>query len=54
MARDARLACMEKVQIQQVRLNLIRNAVEAMRDPRVRILTVATAQPGDQATRRPD
>ena len=48
VARDARLAFVEKVQIQQVLLNLMRNAVEAMRDSRVRILTVATARQGDR------
>ena len=48
ISRDARFATVEKVQIQQVLLNLMRNAVEAMRDSSVRILTVATARRDDR------
>ena len=48
VARDARFAVEEKVQIQQVLLNLMRNAVEAMRDSPVRVLTVATARRGSR------
>ncbi len=48
VARDAKFAVVEKVQIQQVLLNLMRNAVEAMRDSAVRVLTVATARRGDR------
>ena len=48
VARDARFAVVEKVQIQQVLLNLMRNAVEAMRDSPVRVLTVATARRGSR------
>lgn len=48
ISRDARFATVEKVQIQQVLLNLMRNAVEAMRDSSVRRLTVATARRDDR------
>ncbi len=48
ISRDARFATVEKVQIQQVLLNLMRNAVEAMRDSSNRKLTVATARRGDR------
>ena len=48
IARDARYAFVEKVQIQQVLLNLMRNAVDAMKDAPVRRLTVATTRNGDR------
>ena len=41
------LVLVDKVQIQQVLLNLIRNAVEAMQESRTRGLTVATAKHED-------
>jgi two-component system sensor kinase FixL len=45
---DAPLVLADRIQIQQVLLNLIRNAIEAMQDVAVRELVVATsAQPGD-------
>ncbi len=48
ISRDARYAVVEKVQIQQVLLNLMRNAVEAMKDAPVRTLTVTTTRCGQQ------
>jgi two-component system sensor kinase FixL len=48
IAADARLAWVNKVQIQQVLLNLIRNAVEAMAGAEVSRLTVSTARRGDR------
>jgi two-component system sensor kinase FixL len=37
----------DRVQIQQVLINLMRNAMEAMRDSKVRMLTVTTRPVGD-------
>lgn len=37
----------DRVQIQQVLINLMRNAMEAMRDSKVRVLTVTTRPAGD-------
>ncbi len=48
IAADATHAYIDKVQIQQVLLNLLRNAVEAMANLSVRRLTVATARRGDR------
>lgn len=47
IAPDATQAFVDRVQIQQVLLNLMRNAVEAMSGSRVRRLTVATAARGN-------
>jgi two-component system sensor kinase FixL len=47
IAVDATHAFVDKVQIQQVLLNLMRNAVEAMAASTVRTLTVSTASYGD-------
>jgi two-component system sensor kinase FixL len=41
--RDADLVLVDKVQVQQVLLNLIRNAVEAMADSERRLLTLSSA-----------
>lgn len=46
IAPDATLALVDKVQIQQVLLNLMRNAVEAMADAPVRRLTITAARAG--------
>ena len=48
IAPDARFAFVDRVQIQQVLLNLMRNAVEAMSDLPVRILTVMAGRQGDR------
>ncbi len=48
IAADATHAFVDKVQIQQVLLNLIRNAVEAMAESPVRKLTVSTELQGDR------
>ena len=48
VAADATHGFIDKVQIQQVVLNLMRNAVEAMASSPVRTLTVATARRGDR------
>ena len=45
-ARDAGQVVIDKVQIQQVALNLIRNAIEAMQDSPQRSLTIAVATDG--------
>jgi two-component system sensor kinase FixL len=45
--RDADLVLVDKVQVQQVLLNLIRNAVEAMAESERRVLTVSSAPAGD-------
>jgi len=42
------LVLADKVQIQQVLLNLIRNAIEAMHDSKMRNLTISTAAAADQ------
>jgi two-component system sensor kinase FixL len=47
VAGDAAEACIDKVQIQQVLLNLMRNAVEAMAGSARRELVVSTARAGD-------
>jgi two-component system sensor kinase FixL len=47
VATDACYGVVDKVQIQQVLLNLMRNAVEAMEGAAVRTLTVATERQGD-------
>ena len=44
---DARLALVDRVQIQQVLVNLVRNAVEALEDAPVRDVTIATRVQGD-------
>lgn len=44
---DTRHVMVDKVQIQQVLINLIRNAVEAMRDSELRELVVRTTREGD-------
>src|SRR5262249_37207671 len=38
----------DKIQIQQVLMNLIRNAIEAMQDSDIRELAIATSRSGDQ------
>ncbi len=43
-----RTALVDKVQIQQILVNLIRNAVEAMSKSDKRDLTIATRQSGDE------
>jgi two-component system sensor kinase FixL len=45
--RDADLVCVDKVQIQQVLLNLIRNAIEAMADSERRELVIASEATAD-------
>jgi two-component system sensor kinase FixL len=45
--RDAENVLADKVQIQQVVLNLIRNGIEAMADSPVRTLSISTAATGD-------
>jgi len=45
---DAELVLVDKVQIQQVLTNLMRNAIEAMRDTDQRVLTVRTGRPDRQ------
>ena len=45
---NARSAFIDKVQIQQVLVNLFRNATEAMADAERRILTVTARRRGDQ------
>ena len=44
---DAREAVVDKIQIQQVLHNLMRNAVEAMSDSPCRELSISTARDGD-------
>jgi len=46
--RNRDLVLADKVQIQQVLLNLIRNAIEAMQDAKTRNLTISTAATADQ------
>ena len=46
LARDTPLVFIDKVQIQQVLLNLIRNAVEAMQSSPRRELTISTVLSG--------
>jgi two-component system sensor kinase FixL len=46
VAADARYAVVDKVQIQQVLLNLMRNAIEAMHGSAIRTLTVAAERQG--------
>jgi two-component system sensor kinase FixL len=46
-APDATPVLADRVQIQQVLINLIRNAIEAMEDSQVRRLTVTTAREGE-------
>ncbi len=48
IAPDARHAVVDRVQIQQVLLNLMRNAVEAMGAEPIRSLSVATSRHGDR------
>jgi two-component system sensor kinase FixL len=48
VAPDARDAVIDKVQVQQVLLNLMRNAVEAMGDLPRRDLTITTTRGGDR------
>ena len=48
LPEDARSAFIDKVQIQQVLVNLFRNAAEAMADVERRILTVTTRRQGDK------
>jgi len=48
IADDAAYAFLDKVQIQQVLLNLMRNAVEAMAASDIRTLTVATTRYGER------
>ncbi|MBU6498471.1 MAG: PAS domain S-box protein [Rhodospirillales bacterium] len=48
VAADATRALVDKVQIQQVLLNLMRNAVEAMAGAEIRTLTVATRRVRDR------
>jgi two-component system sensor kinase FixL len=50
--QDAASACIDRVQIQQVLLNLMRNAVEAMADSPVRRLSVDTSGGGEMITIR--
>ena len=48
---EARFVLADKVQVQQVLLNLLRNAIEAMRESPQRNLTItSSAGPGDMAT----
>ncbi len=47
LGRDLPPAFVNRVQIQQVVLNLVRNAIEAMEDTEPQLLTVSTAQRGD-------
>lgn len=47
--RDCDLVRVDKVQLQQVLLNLIRNAVEAMAQSETRVLTLSSAPTGDGA-----
>ena len=48
LQRPLRTALVDKVQIQQILVNLIRNAVEAMSKSDKRDLTIATRQSGDE------
>jgi two-component system sensor kinase FixL len=48
LAKDIPLVPIDKVQIQQVMINLLRNATEAMRDSTKRELTVQTARDDDE------
>ncbi|HEX3995281.1 MAG TPA: PAS domain S-box protein [Acetobacteraceae bacterium] len=52
IADDAAYAFLDKVQIQQVLLNLMRNAVEAMAASDIRTLTVATTRLGERVAIR--
>ena len=45
---DIKLVFVDKIQIQQVLLNLIRNAIEAMEDSAVRNLTISTHRVDDE------
>jgi two-component system sensor kinase FixL len=49
IAPDAAVAFIDRVQIQQVLLNLMRNAVEAMSDSPERVLTIRTRAEGERA-----
>jgi len=44
------MVLVDKVQVQQVLLNLIRNAIEAMRDSAIRNLTISAVTQGDMIT----
>jgi len=48
IADDARMAFIDKVEIQQVLVNLFRNAAEAMADARTKTLVVTTRRQGDK------
>lgn len=50
LEKNALLVSIDKIQIQQVMINLVRNAVEAMQDSPRRSLTVATSRDHDHAT----
>jgi len=47
LAASLPMVAIDKVQIQQVMINLVRNAIEALQESRCRNLTVATARDGD-------
>jgi two-component system sensor kinase FixL len=51
LAPDLPPVSIDKVQIQQVMINLVRNAVEAMQDSPTRLLVVATTQDEDDGVR---
>jgi two-component system sensor kinase FixL len=51
LAKGLPPVAMDKIQIQQVMVNLVRNAVEALQDSPRRLLTISTAHDGDEFVR---